>query len=304
MSFDYLVRRIEYKDAPAKSSIPDALRDRRFFELLESIGLTEQPSSERLARMKPVFLGLLAFLLSLPNDATADAKLIFLGDMAVEREALSFPSGDVASLGAVMLKVQFWEDGVLPLGFAKDIPDEKRAQLLAACAEWSRVAAVRGLGGCYKGRSLAVTQNLGDCWSLAGMGANIGTLKRRMNLGKQCWSRRTLLHELGHAFGLIHEHQRPDRDHYIEILEENVEGGFLGLQLKVNFDKQGSEQKTDYDFHSIMHYGRKAFSKNGKDTILPKPQYGEYADVIGRANGISRLDAELMAQIYGTPKRP
>ena len=25
-----------------------------------------------------------------------------------------------------------------------------------------------------------------------------------------------------------------------------------------------------YDFHSIMHYGRKAFSKNGLDTIRPK----------------------------------
>ncbi|KXT09867.1 hypothetical protein AC579_6745 [Pseudocercospora musae] len=35
---------------------------------------------------------------------------------------------------------------------------------------------------------------------------------------------RSMVHELGHVIGLEHEHQRPDRDHYIRVDFKNLEG--------------------------------------------------------------------------------
>ncbi|KAI8770421.1 balbiani ring protein 3, partial [Biomphalaria glabrata] len=63
----------------------------------------------------------------------------------------------------------------------------------------------------------------------------------------------TYLHELGHAIGLIHEHQRPDRDEYINVDMDNVH-----YALHSNFQKEPEEHINDYgmpyDYSSIMHY--------------------------------------------------
>src|SRR5207244_444519 len=122
----------------------------------------------------------------------------------------------------------------------------------------------------------------GGCWSLWGMGVHYGVLKRIMNLPSECWEDRSLLHELGHAFGLIHEHQRADRDGFVEVHYENLAPGFFGLDKLVNFMPQNGLVRTPYDFLSVMHYSRNAGSKNGKDTIVPRPGFEKFIDLMGR----------------------
>ena len=72
------------------------------------------------------------------------------------------------------------------------------------------------------------------------------------------------MHEFIHAIGFLHEQARPDRDDYVKIIEENIKFGRIR-----NFKKaEGSDTfGTPYDGRSVMQYGRKAFSKNEKDTI-------------------------------------
>uniref|UniRef100_A0A3Q2PUI3 Metalloendopeptidase n=1 Tax=Fundulus heteroclitus TaxID=8078 RepID=A0A3Q2PUI3_FUNHE len=101
------------------------------------------------------------------------------------------------------------------------------------------------------------------CWSYLGRqkGGQKISLKR-----KGCFRFGTIQHEILHALGFNHEQSRSDRDEYVWILFKNIEEGKEG-----NFKKKKTNNLgTPYDFNSVMEYPNKAFSKNGKPTIVAK----------------------------------
>ena len=67
----------------------------------------------------------------------------------------------------------------------------------------------------------------------------------------------------------MHEHQRPDRDSFVDIHWENILENH-----RMDFEKteisQFEENWVGYDPNSLMHYGKEAFSKNGRETITFK----------------------------------
>jgi hypothetical protein len=76
-------------------------------------------------------------------------------------------------------------------------------------------------------------------------------------------------HEFGHAIGLMHEHQRPDRDDHIHVISENLRDGFSHALDKD--DRGDMSLHLPYDISSIMHYGSATFSKDDlKPTMLQK----------------------------------
>lgn len=79
----------------------------------------------------------------------------------------------------------------------------------------------------------------------------------------------TILHELMHAVGFLHEQNREERDNYVYILNQNIMKGH-----ESNFDKvrQGTSSGfgVDYDYNSVMHYSSTAFSSNQQPTIVAK----------------------------------
>lgn len=84
-----------------------------------------------------------------------------------------------------------------------------------------------------------------------------------------CMGIGTIMHEMIHALGFHHEQCRPDRDDYVNIHWENIDGGMSG-----NFDRLGTDQWSTfgvpYNQRSIMHYGSHDFSNNGQPTITAK----------------------------------
>ena len=61
-----------------------------------------------------------------------------------------------------------------------------------------------------------------------------------------------IIHELAHVAGFWHEQSRPDRDKYINIIEDNIAPG-----LWYNFRKYPHLEdslKIPYDYASITHY--------------------------------------------------
>jgi hypothetical protein len=101
------------------------------------------------------------------------------------------------------------------------------------------------------------------------------------NLGQIVWG--TIAHEFIHGLGFYHEHQRPDRNQYINILYSNITSqyqyAFNALTSPIeylegtNFSNRivlWKGTKVPYDYQSIMHYPGNAFSRNGQPTIMSK----------------------------------
>ena len=86
-----------------------------------------------------------------------------------------------------------------------------------------------------------------------------------VNLSSAC-STGNAIHEIGHTIGLWHEQSREDRDSFVTIHFENIQPG-----KEHNFNQHitDGDDVGPYDYGSIMHYPRKAFSSNGLDTIVP-----------------------------------
>jgi Astacin (Peptidase family M12A) len=126
----------------------------------------------------------------------------------------------------------------------------------------------------------------------------------------------TVVHELMHAIGMHHEHNRFDRDQFIIVVKKNIKPG-----KEQNFDKNDNTTSSvfglPYDFGSVMHYSRGADAKkSGLFTIVPKvsttksnfclPVLSYFAitfqiitrEEIGQRNGMSKLDIEKVNKMY------
>ena len=62
-----------------------------------------------------------------------------------------------------------------------------------------------------------------------------------------------IIHEIGHALGLMHEQNRPGRGQFVDYYRENLkDDSFHGAFKEVSTD---SRKIGSYDYDSIMHYG-------------------------------------------------
>jgi|GEM_PF-3421970 len=81
-------------------------------------------------------------------------------------------------------------------------------------------------------------------------------------------------HELGHAVGLHHEHQRADRDSHVRVYLERTSRD----TEFVTFGSTTATMSGGYDFNSIMHYGPTQFSSSTAHTI--EPNMSRYPDAL------------------------
>ena len=96
-------------------------------------------------------------------------------------------------------------------------------------------------------------QNDVGCFSYIGKLKNKGSQTLSLD-SISCLDEATIAHELVHALGFDHEHNRPDRDDWITIDFNNIQNGELNLDFRKLNESSFQDLDTPYDYESIMHY--------------------------------------------------
>jgi hypothetical protein len=156
-----------------------------------------------------------------------------------------------------------WPNCQVPYDIDSNMPDQ--ARVTDAIAHWEANTRFRFV--------LRTPQNAAQFpdWvtfrSGSGCSSTVGKAggQQFVNLGSGC-TKGNAIHEIGHTIGLWHEQSREDRDSFVTIHWDKIQAG-----MEHNFDQHISDGDDigAYDYGSIMHYPRNAFSTDGSDTITP-----------------------------------
>ncbi len=196
-----------------------------------------------------------------------------------------------------------WDYGVVPVEFDASVTPTQRAMFMRICQAWGRNAPISCIERTSQSGFLSVQKQSSasvpsTCFSTVGQFRRLTRVV--INLGDNCWADSVVFHELGHALGFQHEHQRPDRDTYLsvnlDVVPENARYAFALLNLR---DPLGP-----YDFLSVMHYSSGAFSGTpGTPSMVPREGYMSFATSMGTSREPTGLDHEAMANLYRVPMR-
>ncbi|XP_072374904.1 astacin-like metalloendopeptidase [Scyliorhinus torazame] len=176
----------------------------------------------------------------------------------------------------------------VPYILEKSYSEKHRQLIKRALDEINSVTCIKFYYKRGRERAYVSVYSQSGCFATTGYGPNM----RHMSLrAPDCMLFGIIAHEFLHALGFQHEQCRNDRDDHITIFWENIAPGF-----KFNFNLLNTNnQDIVYDYGSIMHYGRTAFSNNSKPTMAPKP---ENHKELGQIRGLSTKDVLKINTLY------
>ncbi len=122
----------------------------------------------------------------------------------------------------------------------------------------------------------------------------------------------TFNHEMGHVFGLLHEHQRYDRDDHVRVRPTGSNYRKIQRLRRHTFlwftwyDEISTTFSTPYDFHSIMHYSagsRITLRSNNRPWEVNRYNNREWSSVNGNT-WFSPWDIYTIKRLYGITPNP
>lgn len=226
---------------------------------------------------------------SLEFEVTSDGLAIAFSDIVLGR----VPEGYKQNRGRFKPpQNKLWLDGVVPYFFDSRVAQKE--EVLRAIQYINEVSGVSFVPYTGEGDAIVFMPHENRCASLLGRVGGV----QPVYLSPDCEGQ-TILHELMHVLGFVHEQSRNDRDQYITIQWENVKDSF-----RAQFDKvpesilpKKYESHFTFNFNSIMIYPDNSFTKSSQlKTMLSNTD--EAINPIER--GLTDQDIERIQYLYFT----
>ncbi|XP_041349434.1 blastula protease 10-like [Gigantopelta aegis] len=160
-----------------------------------------------------------------------------------------------------------WPQAIIPFELDAGLDAFHLKWAMDAMMQWQLKTCIR-----FQQRNLALSRKLGhsdfirftagtDCKTA------VGKISGGQTVSIGSCNKGSIIHELGHTIGYVHEQSRPDRDDNVRIIIPNIkpanvkEFGKFSNNLVTTFG-------TPYDYSSIMHYSSTAFSKSDNPLLI------------------------------------
>ncbi|MBQ0150661.1 MAG: hypothetical protein KBT08_08640 [Bacteroidales bacterium] len=224
--------------------------------------------------------------------AQMDSLYILQGDIVLSGEQLNqlaYPQIERAAITSDFVK--YWPNHTVYYTYRQGFSGSNEVQ--SAISEWENKTGLDFVYGTGRGNYIEFSNNFEGSYYSSSIGMSGG--RQIISLYYNQIEPGVVMHEIGHAIGLFHEHCRADRDNYITICTENIIDGGIPQFEKNTF----AQERTigPFDFGSIMLYNSSQGSRNGLPTMLNVNGFPFTAQI----DSLSYWDAETVKAIYGPP---
>jgi uncharacterized protein (TIGR03437 family) len=210
-------------------------------------------------------------------DIEAAAQAEATGAKTIARQALV----GLNALGAVPL----WPNNTIHYVIDPSYPNP--ALIQAAIDHWMTKTQLKLVPRVAEADYVRFQPASGTCNSLLGRAGGV----QAINLDPTGCPVGSIIHEIGHAFGLLHEQSRADRNTFLTMVYENIDSTYYSQFAQA----RASRDLGYYDYGSIMHYGTIAFSLEDKIVEESVPP----GIPLGQRVGLSPADIDQISRTYG-----
>lgn len=183
-----------------------------------------------------------------------------------------------------------WPGGIVPYVFGYSASYQAKIVFNQAKLELERISCVKFVERTTEEDYVRIISSPSGCYSIIGRDGG----RQDLSLGDGCHTKGIALHETLHTLGFYHEQSRRDRDKHVIV---NVHNAIKDVQRQFDKYKPGEAdtQGEKYDADSIMHYSNRAFSKNGKNTIVYR---FNPTKKLGQRERLTEIDIRQLNKLY------
>lgn len=215
-----------------------------------------------------------------------DDDWVIQGDILVDEKHLLPQTSKGEVRIAKVEGISYWHEGMVPYTIDAAV---ENPNIQAAMQEIMKKTAVRFIPWNNEKDFVAILPTDKDCMSNLGRQGG----EQKIVVNPRC-STGTIMHELMHTLGFVHEHSRADRDEHITIWWEQIQDPF-----KHQFQKFSAAislpEKSTFDFDSILLYPSEAFAKKPNSPTMVKKDGSAFP---GKRDKLSSQDIQKISALY------